>query len=101
MLRKSPLEISLAEAWSAVLHVEKIGLHDNFFELGGDSLQATILLNRLREELDETLAGHLLFEAQTIGALAAYLGRQQAGCRTASRAANRSTIKEDPRCHGA
>ena len=34
-----------------------IGIHDNFFELGGDSLQATILLNRLEETLGEGGAG--------------------------------------------
>ncbi len=74
---QSALEKSLAEAWSAVLGIEGLGIHDNFFELGGDSLQATILLNRLREDLQETLEGHVLFEVQTIGELAVYLQNRQ------------------------
>ena len=70
---RSALEESLAKAWSAALGIEEIGIHDNFFELGGDSLQATILLNRLREDLGQSLPNHVLFEVQTIGDLAAYL----------------------------
>ncbi len=76
---QSDLEKTLAAAWSAVLGIEGIGVHDNFFELGGDSLQATILLNRLRDELGETLAGHVLFEVQTIAELAAYIGARSTG----------------------
>jgi amino acid adenylation domain-containing protein len=71
---RSALEKSLAEAWSDVLGIEGIGVHDNFFELGGDSLQATILLNRLRDDLGEALAGHVLFSVQTIAELAEYIG---------------------------
>jgi thioesterase domain-containing protein len=33
-------EKKLAAIWSAILHVEHIGVHDRFFELGGDSLAA-------------------------------------------------------------
>ena len=72
---QSELEQALANAWSTVLGIDGIGIHDNFFELGGDSLQATMLLNRLREDLGKSLPGHVLFEVQTIGELAAYLQR--------------------------
>ena len=84
---RSALETTLVQAWSAVLGIEGIGVHDNFFELGGDSLQATILLNRLREELGEVLAGHVLFQVQTIAELADYIGARTAergaGCQPA------------------
>ena len=63
----------MVESWSAILRIEGIGVHDNFFELGGDSLQATILLNRLEEILGEGVPGHALFQVQTIADLANYL----------------------------
>ena len=48
---RTELEQAMAQSWSAILHIDGIGVYDNFFELGGDSLQATILLNRLQEQL--------------------------------------------------
>ena len=56
-----------------MLRIDRVGVHDNFLELGGDSLQATILLNRLQEQLGEAVPGHMLFHAQTIDDLADYL----------------------------
>jgi hypothetical protein len=34
----SDMERLLADAWSEVLKIERVGTHDNFFELGGHSL---------------------------------------------------------------
>ena len=70
---QTSLEETLAESWSAVLRIDRVGVHDNFLELGGDSLQATILLNRLQDQLGEAVPGHMLFHAQTIDDLAKYL----------------------------
>ncbi len=72
-LARTPLEAALARSWSEVLRVEPVGIHDNFFELGGDSLQATILLNRLQDQLGEIVHVLVLFKAQTIHDLAEYL----------------------------
>jgi acyl transferase domain-containing protein len=76
---RTELEQAMAESWSAILHIEGIGIHDNFFELGGDSLQATILLNRLQEQLGEAVPSHVLFQVQTIHDLADYLREHCAG----------------------
>lgn len=73
---QTPLEKIIGEAWSAILRINGLGIHDNFFELGGDSLQATILLNRLREHLGEPIPAHVLFEVQTIGDLTCYIERE-------------------------
>ena len=42
------IEEVLAQIWSKVLGVERVGRHDNFFELGGHSLLALKLLERVR-----------------------------------------------------
>ncbi len=70
---RTELEQAMAQSWSAILHIDGIGVYDNFFELGGDSLQATILLNRLQEQLGEAVPSHVLFHVQSINDLADYL----------------------------
>jgi hypothetical protein len=73
---RSRLEEEIADSWSKIMRLDRVGIHDNFFELGGDSLKATILLNRLQLLLGEPVEAHALFHAQTIIELAAYLQSQ-------------------------
>ena len=75
---RTDLETTLAESWSSLLLIDRIGIHDNFFELGGDSLQATILLNRLRTELGVALSAEVLFRVQSIAELAGFLQEHHA-----------------------
>ena len=70
---RTPLETAMIQAWSEILQLDGIGIYDNFFELGGDSLQATILLNHLQQELGQSVPGHALFQVQTVNDLAEYL----------------------------
>jgi amino acid adenylation domain-containing protein len=67
---RTPTEEVLAESWSAVLGLERIGVEDNFFALGGHSLLATQLLARVRERLGVDLPLRALFDAPTLAALA-------------------------------
>jgi acyl carrier protein len=67
------LEADMLHVWTEVLRIDGIGIHDNFFELGGDSLQATMLLNRLEEYLAQAIPGQVLFRLQTINDLADYI----------------------------
>ncbi len=63
------LETRLAELWSPVLDVDRIGRHDSFFELGGHSLSAIRLVSLLRKaDLPVTLAE--LFRFPSVAALA-------------------------------
>ncbi|MEA5504347.1 amino acid adenylation domain-containing protein [Halotia wernerae UHCC 0503] len=45
----TPIEVKLAEIWSQVLSVEKVGIHDNFLKLGGDSLRSIQVLSRAND----------------------------------------------------
>jgi amino acid adenylation domain-containing protein len=67
------LEQALAQLWSEVLGVERIGRHDNFFELGAHSLLAARLLARVRSVLAIDLPLRAVFEHPTLHALAARL----------------------------
>jgi thioesterase domain-containing protein len=48
---RTELEERLAALWADVLGVEKVGVHDDFFDLGGQSILATRLAARVRDEL--------------------------------------------------
>ncbi|MFN7945815.1 MAG: amino acid adenylation domain-containing protein [Blastocatellia bacterium] len=69
---RTPIEKLIAQTWSDILGVEKIGIHDNFFELGGDSLKAAVFVNRLQEEAGINCHLRVLFFVPHIAGLAAY-----------------------------
>jgi acyl carrier protein len=70
---RTQTEQQLAAMWSALLGVEKVGIHDDFFELGGHSL----LTIRLVSEIDRTLGVRVpvrkILEQSTIEALSEYV----------------------------
>ncbi|KMY31906.1 AMP-binding protein [Lysinibacillus xylanilyticus] len=63
---RSEVEKVLAELWSEVLGIEKIGINDNFFELGGHSLKATVLLSKVQKVLNKEIPLNELFRLPTI-----------------------------------
>jgi phthiocerol/phenolphthiocerol synthesis type-I polyketide synthase E len=65
------LEERVAAVWREVLGVAEVGRHDSFLDLGGDSLLATRLMARLRQELAVELPIERLFEKPTVAAVAA------------------------------
>ena len=67
---RTPLEAELAQIWSEVLKVQRIGVRDDFFELGGHSLLVTQVAARVRRRLGVDLSLVAFFEAATIEALA-------------------------------
>ncbi|HWX10733.1 MAG TPA: amino acid adenylation domain-containing protein, partial [Trinickia sp.] len=67
---QGPVEEQLAQIWSDVLQVERVGRHDNFFELGGHSLLAVKLLERMRRA-GMSADVRVLFSQPTLAALAA------------------------------
>jgi non-ribosomal peptide synthase protein (TIGR01720 family) len=59
----------LAQIWSQVLGVDKVGIHDNFFALGGDSI-LTIQIIARANQAGVRLAPKQLFQHPTIAELA-------------------------------
>ncbi|MBH8876110.1 amino acid adenylation domain-containing protein [Pseudomonas aeruginosa] len=70
---RSEVERQLATIWAEVLKLEQVGLADNFFEIGGDSIISLQVVSRARQ-LGIHFTPKMLFEAQTIGALAPLAG---------------------------
>ncbi|HEX2206485.1 MAG TPA: phosphopantetheine-binding protein [Longimicrobium sp.] len=60
----------MAEVWSELLGVPRVGVRDDFFALGGHSLLGLQVLARVREAFQVELSLRDLFHAPTIAALA-------------------------------
>lgn len=67
----------MAELVRAVLEVDAVDLRTNFFEAGGDSL-ASVRLVDLADDRGLALTVADVFEAQTVGELAAIADRRAA-----------------------
>ncbi|WP_158858044.1 AMP-binding protein, partial [Streptomyces sp. NRRL B-1347] len=67
---RSEVEARIAEVWSQILVVDKIGADDNFFERGGHSILAVRLISRLQDEFDLDLPVRVAFERPTVAGLA-------------------------------
>jgi acyl transferase domain-containing protein len=76
---RGEVEERVAAVWREVLGVAEVGALDSFLELGGDSLLATRLMARLREELAVDLPMDRLFEQPTVAAVAAAAVEARAG----------------------
>ncbi|WP_240196984.1 condensation domain-containing protein, partial [Nonomuraea lactucae] len=66
---RTRVEVVLAEIWSQVLGVERVGVRDNFFDLGGDSILSLRIVARARAAgLPVDIAD--IFTHQNVGELA-------------------------------
>lgn len=73
---RTRMERMLAELWSTVFGVDRVGIHDNFFELGGDSLMG-IQLVAAAQDAGLRIEPRELFQRQTIAELAPLIEKQQ------------------------
>jgi amino acid adenylation domain-containing protein len=71
---RTPLEAAVASIVTALLGIDAVGVEDDLFSHGLDSLLATQLAARLRDALGVEVPVETVFEAPTVGALAAGLG---------------------------
>ncbi len=70
---RTDLERFLAGLWQEVLGAGRVGVHDNFFALGGNSITGAMFVNRLQRELGEIVHVVVMFDAPTVGQLAAWV----------------------------
>ncbi|WP_261720514.1 non-ribosomal peptide synthetase [Streptomyces sp. FZ201] len=70
-------ERALAEIWSELLGVERIGRGDSFFDLGGHSLLAVQALSRMRARLGSGLSLQALFGSPVLADCARAVTRTQ------------------------
>ncbi|MFP2930682.1 DUF1175 family protein, partial [Pyxidicoccus sp. 3LG] len=81
---RTPTEQQLAELWSQLLNVQRIGARDNFFDLGGHSLLATQAISRIRLAFGVELPLRGLFESPTVEGVARLIDAALAGKGTAA-----------------
>ena len=62
-------QATVAQIWSEVLGIERLGIHDNFFEAGGHSLLATQVISRINQSFSLNLPLRTLFEEATVAHL--------------------------------
>jgi amino acid adenylation domain-containing protein len=73
MAPRTPVEQQVANIWTQVLQMEKVGIYDNFFELGGNSLHAIQVIYRLHQAFQVELPLSSLFEEPTVSGLAEHI----------------------------
>lgn len=74
----------IADVWSEVLGVEKVGINDNFFSIGGDSLKAIRVIVKLNKQLNSQLKVSHIFNHQTVAQLAAQVSSVSSGSSAAT-----------------
>ena len=70
---RNDLERELANLWSDVLAVSRVGIHDNFLDLGGHSLLAGKLIARISQVFIIEINFRDFFEHPTVAGLAEFL----------------------------
>lgn len=80
---RTDTESALLGIWSAVLDVERVGIHDDFMDLGGDSFGAMRCINRIKATFGVELPLDVFFvQPATIAGLAAELARMRSETET-------------------
>lgn len=74
---RTSIEVQLAEIWSEILGIKKIGIHDNFFALGGHSLQAIQLVSKISMMTQCDISVKFLFLKPTIAEFSQVIEQHQ------------------------
>ena len=67
---RTSVEETIAQIWTEILDIPRVGIYDNFFELGGHSLLATQVVSRIRKTLKVDLPLRDIFDSPTVAELA-------------------------------
>jgi amino acid adenylation domain-containing protein len=66
-------EVRLAQIWTNLFKIDRVGRHDNFFELGGHSLLVNMLTVRIKREMDVDIDLMDVFKLQNLALLAEFI----------------------------
>ncbi len=91
----TPTEVGLAQIWSSVLGIDRIGIYDNYFDLGGASIQALEMISKA-VAAGMPLELEMLFEYQTIAELAAAIDAKPMTATTAESTAQVESVPQAP-----
>jgi len=75
---QGPVEQALAEIWTELLRIERVGRRDHFFEIGGHSLLAMQLTSRVRQRLGQELELASVFASPVLSDLAERVAQAEA-----------------------
>jgi amino acid adenylation domain-containing protein len=67
---RNKLELQIAQIWSKVLKLNKVGVKDNFFDLGGHSLLTPYLMAQIKQQFGKDIPLVSLYQNPTIEQLA-------------------------------
>ena len=67
---RNQLELQLAQIWSRILKVDKVGVQDNFFDLGGHSLLTPYLMAQIKQQFGKDIPIASLYQNPIIEQLA-------------------------------
>jgi amino acid adenylation domain-containing protein len=73
---RTPVEEVLAEIWTEVLRLERVGVHDSFFDLGGHSLLIMRLLAGIQATFDLKISIRTVYSMPTLEAMAGEIERR-------------------------
>ena len=79
---RGEFERFVADAWSRLIGIDRVGRHDRFFELGGTSLLAMRFLEVCRSERDFKLSVAEFFDAPTVEHIARIAAQREAAAAT-------------------
>jgi amino acid adenylation domain-containing protein len=74
---RNPMERQIADIWSEVLKVDRVGIDHDFFDLGGHSLLAAQVITRVRDIFNVDLPFGSLLAKPTVASMAAVIVQYQ------------------------
>ncbi|MDM5296915.1 amino acid adenylation domain-containing protein [Bacillus pumilus] len=80
---RNDLETEIVRLWEEVLGQEEIGVYDSFFDRGGHSLKAMTVLTHIQQIFHVDVPLSVLFEQQTIAALAIFIEQAEESSKVA------------------
>ena len=75
---RTEIENTLAQIWSEVLKIKRVGMNDNFFAIGGHSLLAVQVISRIRRIFGVEVSVRSIFETPVIADLADRVSKAKA-----------------------